>query len=457
MNGPQPSFHGSSAQGHVPGHYVQTARNLPEHEPLARNMTADVCVIGAGLAGLTTALELARKGKSVILLESARVGFGASGRNGGFVSASFAESIFAIEARLGLDHARALYRLSTEGVGYVRKTINDHDRNAGGDHEAIIQGHGWLKMIRHGDLASLEMRAERLARDYGAVQTVLSRAELGEHVSSERYHGGLLDMAPFHIHPLQYCALVAELASRAGVRIFEHTCVRQVSMKGGIWQVQTGDHRNRQKRGSGRFIVRCSNVVVATSAYGGPVASINQSILPVSTYVVSARSARFDEAIRFGGCLGDTRRAGDYYRLVGQGAARRLIWGGRITTRQSVPVDLAEKLRRDIQSVYPQLDDLEIETAWAGLMGYAVHKMPLVGRLRDGLWMATAFGGHGLNTTAMAGLLVSSAITSGDDRWRLFEPFGLRWGGGWAGRVATQLEYWRLQAMDRIEERRAGI
>ncbi|MCB1448958.1 MAG: FAD-binding oxidoreductase, partial [Nitratireductor sp.] len=134
-----------------------------------------------------------------------------------------------------------------------------------------------------------------------------------------------------------------------------------------------------------------------------------------------------------------------------------LVWGGRITTRQSVPRDLGEKLRRDIQAVYPQLDDLEIETAWSGLMGYAIHKMPLIGRLREGFWAVTAFGGHGLNTTAMGGLLIASAITSGDDRWKLFEPYGLQWGGGLAGRAATQLEYWRLQMLDRIEERRAAL
>ncbi|MEZ5870304.1 MAG: FAD-dependent oxidoreductase [Nitratireductor sp.] len=427
-----------SAAGHVRGHYANTAPDLPSFPSLRENLVADVCIVGAGLAGLTSALELARAGKDVVLLEAERVGFGASGRNGGFVSASFAESIFTIEDKLGLDHAKQLYRLSTEGVGYVRSTIRDSKR------ADIIEGHGWLKMIRHGDVAALEIRAERLARDYGAMQTFLSRAQLAAHVSSERYHGGLLDMGPFHIHPLRYCGLVGELAVDAGARIHEGTRVVKVSRDGPLWEVRASKGR-----------VRCGNVIIATSAYGGPVRSINQSILPVSTYVVTARSDKLDEAIRFTGCLGDTRRAGDYYRLVGNGGERRLLWGGRITTRQSVPADLGEKLRHDIMSVYPQLDDLAIETAWAGLMGYAVHKMPLIGRLRDGLWMATAFGGHGLNTTAMGGKLVASAIAGGDDRWRLFEPFGLQWGGGLAGRVATQLEYWRLQMLDRIEERRA--
>ena len=178
-------------------------------------------------------------------------------------------------------------------------------------------------------------------------------------------------------------------------------------------------------------------------------------MLPISTYVVTARSQKLDSAIHFSGCLGDTRRASDYYRIVGSGSERRLLWGGRITTRRSVPPHLGERLADDIRSVYPQLDDLEIEYSWAGLMGYAVHKMPLIGRIDEGLWAATALGGHGINTGAMAGNLVASAIAHGDDRWRLFEPFKARWGWGIAGRAATQLEYWRLQLLDRLEESRA--
>jgi len=197
-------------------------------------------------------------------------------------------------------------------------------------------------------------------------------------------------------------------------------------------------------------------VVLATSAYGGPSGRLNAAILPISTYVVTARSAKLDEAIHFAGCLGDTRRASDYYRIVGTGEGRRLLWGGRITTRRSVPPRLGERLAGDIRSVYPQLDDLAVEQAWAGMMGYAVHKMPLIGRIGDGLWAATAFGGHGLNTTAMAGRLIARAIADGDDSWRLFEPFSPDWGGGPFGRIATQLAYWRLQFLDRLEELRAS-
>ncbi|MFZ1814138.1 MAG: FAD-binding oxidoreductase [Rhizobiaceae bacterium] len=431
-----------SQSGHIDSHYSATAAHLPTFGQLAsaKGTHAQVCIIGGGLAGLTAALELARAGRDVILLEGKRMGWAASGRNGGFVSGGFAESILTIEKRLGLDHARELYRLSVEGVGHIRNTIRENAR------EDIIGGQGWLKMIRHARVAELEQRAERMARDYGVQYTLLSQRELEPYVSSNSYHAGLLDMGPFHIQPLDYAVLLAGQAAAHGARLHENSRVISIErLDGGNWEVRTGN-------GS----VRCEHVVVATSAYGGPVQRINRAILPVATYVVTARSQKLDEAIRFSGCLGDTRRAGDYYRIVGKGDERRLLWGGRITTRTSVPARLGEALKRDIQGVYPQLDDLVIERKWAGLMGYCVHKMPLIGQMMPGLWPLTGFGGHGLNTTAMGGYLIASAITGGDDRWRLFEPFRVQWGGGLAGRVATQLEYWRLQIADRFEEMRAG-
>ncbi len=425
--------------GHVDSYYAATARDLPTFPALEGRREVAVCVIGGGLAGLTAALELARAGQDVALIEANRVGWAASGRNGGFVSAGFSESILNLEARLGRERARELYALSVGGVDYVRNLI------AASGRQDLIGGHGWLKMIRHGGTDALKRYAERMVRDYGASYRFLPRNELARYVTSPRYHAGLVDEGPFHIHPLNYSGLVASEAAKAGAALFEQSRVTSLRRKGGTWVVETA-------RGS----VEARNVVLATSAYGGPLRRIDAAVLPVSTYVVTARSRKLDQAIHFGGCLGDTRRAGDYYRIVGEREGRRLLWGGRITTRRSVPPHLGESLARDIRSVYPQLDDLEIDHAWAGLMGYAIHKMPLIGRLDEGLWAATALGGHGLNTTAMAGSLIGAAIANGDDRWRLFEPFKARWGGGIVGRAATQLAYWRLRLLDRLEEGRAA-
>ena len=201
--------------------------------------------------------------------------------------------------------------------------------------------------------------------------------------------------------------------------------------------------------------VLAKDVVIATGGYTGRLdRRLQGAYLPIATYVMltKAEPELIATAIRTRAAIGDRRRAGDYYRLVDGG--RRILWGGKITTRTGEPRRLADLLRATITATYPQLRDLEVEIAWSGLMAYARHLMPQVGPLEPGLWCCTAFGGHGLNTTAIGGRLVAEAITGASDRWRLFAPFGLAWNGGPAGRLAVQATYWTLQMQDWLNELR---
>jgi gamma-glutamylputrescine oxidase len=158
-------------------------------------------------------------------------------------------------------------------------------------------------------------------------------------------------------------------------------------------------------------------------------------------------------AIRTRAAILDDRRAGDYYRLVDDGS--RILWGGRITTRTTDPRDIAALLRHEMVTTYPQLADLRTEIAWSGLMSYARHLMPQIGQLEPGVWYCTAFGGHGMNTTAIGGTVIAEGITGTSDRYRLFAPFGLAWNGGIFGRAAVQLTYWSYQATDAAKEFRS--
>jgi hypothetical protein len=158
-------------------------------------------------------------------------------------------------------------------------------------------------------------------------------------------------------------------------------------------------------------------------------------------------------AIATSDAIGDDRRAGDYYRVVESG--KRLLWGGRISTRAAAPAALAAQLRHAMVTTYPQLADLKVEIAWSGLMSYARHQMPQIGALGENVWYCTGFGGHGLNTTAIGGKVVAEAITGQSERYKLFEPFGLQWTGGVVGLGAAQLTYWKLQAQDWWHEVRA--
>lgn len=425
------------ALGHVSSYYAETAPMLTYYPPLERNRNCDVCVIGGGLAGLTAAAELARLGSDTVLVESKRLAWAASGRNGGFVTPGFAEQIFEIEKQVGLDLARQLYHLSAEGVGYVRNTIRKEKA------EKIIGGYGRLAMIRHNGANALERSTERMARDYGAAQSFLSREELGQYVASDTYRAGSLDMGCFHIQPLEYAGLLGKMAARHGASLHENSRARSIERQNGKWIVDVEGLK-----------ITASRIVIATNVSGGPSKRVNGALIPVATYVLAAKSPSggLASAIRFAGCLSDSRRANDYFRLVGSPDDTTLIWGGRMTTQRSQPRRLAQRLVHDIQSVFPQLDDLVVTHAWTGLMGYTIHNMPIILRLDKGLWIATGFGGHGLNTTAMAGNLVASAISADDDRYRIFSRFGLRWAGGFGGRVAAQLEYWRLRWLDRLGE-----
>jgi gamma-glutamylputrescine oxidase len=427
------------AVGHWPTHYSATARHLPYHPPAGGRSSCDVCVIGGGLAGITTALLLARRGRKVTLLEANRLAWAASGRNGGFVAAGFAEPIFEIERRIGLDHARELFRLSVEGVGIVRKLAREAPQA-----ERIIEGNGYLRLTRHGDATALERTGERMARDYAHLQTFMSRREVTALVESRRYTAGLMDMNAFHLHPLEYANHAARLAEHAGAALHENSTVV------GFSRLRSGGFDVRTREAS----IDAGAVVIATNANRGPVPKVNAAVIPVATFVAAATSARLSDAIRFAGCISDTRIANDYYRIVRAEGRPVLIWGGGMSALNPDPGNLRERMRRSILSVFPQLHDLTITRAWPGIMGYSVHKMPLIGRIEEGLYVATAFGGHGLNTTAMAAQLVCEAICDGSERYRAFSPFEMRNSGGYAGRLAAQLEYWRLGLSERIAEAR---
>jgi gamma-glutamylputrescine oxidase len=416
--------------------YEATAHRGAQYPALRGSAAANVCVIGGGLAGLTTAYELALRGKRVVLLEADRIAWGASGRNGGFVSGGFAEDTDVIEKRVGLDAAKALHRLSQYGTAYVRRKIGELDPGA-------KSGDGKLVVLRYSGEAALARHRDHMAAHYSEEMELLSVGETRARVPSERYFQSLYSPAGFHIHPLRYALALAKAALGAGVVIHEATRAEAIKRNGNSLQILSN---------SGQ--VSAEHVVVCVSALDRSLhPATGRAILPVATYVAvtAATAASFIPARH---SVSDTRRANNYFRVVDQD---RLLWGGAITTRISEPHRLALRMKRDMVSVFPQLGDPRIDYAWAGLMGYSRHKMPLIGRDRDGVWYASAFGGHGLNTTAMGGILIARAIADGDDEYRRFAPYQPVWTGGPFGRAGVQGAYWWMQLKDRLDERCGAV
>jgi gamma-glutamylputrescine oxidase len=421
----------------VSTYYSLSAPAANPRPSLSGRCEADVCVVGGGLAGLSTALELARRGRRVCVLEAQRIAWGASGRNGGFVSPGYSSSYRNIERRVGTARANSLFRLSLEGADAVAHNLDALGVTAANRIDGILSASRYE--------ASSELAAHRdwLEREFGYRLELRSRQQVQELLVSARYYQGLYNPNGFHFHPLNYARSLASEIERLGGSVFESSPVVELLDRG----------TERCARSCGGE-VRARDIVMACGGYTGAlVPELQRSYLAVATYVMLTEPARelIQSAIRTTAAIADGRRAGDYYRLVDDG--QRILWGGKITTRVAEPRRLAQLLHRTMVATYPQLLPLPVDIAWSGLMSYARHLMPQIGRLRNGLWYCTAFGGHGLNTTAIGGRVVAEAITGESDRYRLFESFGLCWNGGIAGRGAVQVTYWALQAMDRIRER----
>ncbi len=421
-------------------YYRATVTSHPAWEPLHGKAHARVVVVGGGFAGLNTALGLAERGvHDVVLLEREQVGFGASGRNGGFVFAGFSLGEQALLDQAGEARAQALFRLTTEAVGRIRRRIAGYAIPC----DAVDEGVIWANWFR--DPAVLRRRQQLLSEHYGVHWQWLPEAELRGLVRTDRYHDGLYERDALHLHPLNYAIGLAAAAAGQGVRIHERSGVRSLAREGLQWRVRTAQGE-----------VLADQVVLACGGYlAGLRKSIDRAILPIATYVMVTEplGVRLDECLRTRAAVYDSRFAFDYYRALPD---TRLLWGGRISVLDRSPRAVQRLLLRDLLRVFPQLRGVRIDHAWSGLMSYARHQMPQVGGGDDGLWWAQAFGGHGLAPTCAAGELLAAAIAEGDDGWKRFADYGLGNTHRPFGYLVAQASYWWQQGRDGLKTRLEG-
>jgi gamma-glutamylputrescine oxidase len=426
-----------AAEGFEQSWYFATARGLVEHPTLSERIRADVCVIGGGYTGLSAALELAGRGYSVVLLEGHRIGSGASGRNGGVLGIGQRKDQDELERWLGLDIARALWKLGLEANELVRSRIArygiDCDLKDGELHAAHRHRHvdHYWKYVDH--LAE--------AYDYHDCRKV-DAAEMADMLGMTTYFGGFLDRRPGHLHPLNLALGLARACTDAGVQIFERSAAE--SARGSALQSATPANRITVPTAHGE--VDAEYVVLACNGYLDRLApDIEAYQMPINNFMLA--TAPLGEALarrlnRDDVAVVDSRFVVNYFRLSGD---RRLLFGGGENYSPRFPSDLKSFVRGYLLEVYSGLANVPIDYAWGGTLAITLSRMPHFGRAGNVFW-AQGYSGHGIAMANLGGKLIAEAMAGSAERFDVFARLPhRRFPGGrhlrWPALVAGMLYY----------------
>jgi gamma-glutamylputrescine oxidase len=422
-----------SGQPLAPTYYAAYGTPAPARPALAGTQRCDVCVVGGGIAGTSTALHLAERGLEVILVEAQQIGWGASGRSGAQVLPGVAASQDQLQQLIGAAEARKVWDVSTEGVRLVRELIARHGIDA-----QFVAGH-MLTAVKQRHDTELRAYVEELQQQYGYDGVrYLPQDEVRSIIASDRYRGALYDPNAGHIQPLNYTLGLAAAAERRGARIFEGT--RALEFSG---------HAPVRVRMSGGEVL-CRQLVLCGNVYLGATAPQLQSrIMAVGTCIVASEplgAARAQSLISNNAAVADMNWVLDYFR---RSQDHRLLFGGRVTYAGFDPDRIAAATRARMTLVFPQLRDVQLQFAWGGQVDITRNRAPDFGRLNPDVYYLQGFSGHGIALTGMAGKLVSEAIAGEAGRFDVFAriPHGAFPGGQALRRPALVLAmmYYRIR------------
>jgi len=387
-----------------PSYYAASAtEHMVERSRLDDSIEADVCIVGAGFTGLYTALRLAEAGKRVVILESARVGWGASGRNGGQAILGFSCDMTPLESQLGFEEALKIWNLMRESATEIRQRIAQYNIDCD-----WREGHLWTSILPRREKILRQWQQEAAAKWSHDTLCFIPKNELSEWVGTDRYSAGLYDPTAGHLHPLKYVLGLAAAAERAGVQIYEQSAV-----------VRYQQHGNRVNIETGKGKVTADALVLAANVYLGDLdTTLSRRIIPVGTFMVATEplGERAQSLIPSGVCVTDNQFILDYFRLSADG---RLLFGGGCTYLGGTPRDIPSAMRPSLERVFPQLRGVEIEFGWGGMIDCTVRRTPDFGRRGNVLW-AQGFSGHGVLPTCVAGRVLAEALLGDDTHLRSF-------------------------------------
>jgi gamma-glutamylputrescine oxidase len=420
------------AEPHVSSYYAASVNDTTRYPPLEGTVKADVCVIGGGFSGISTALSLAEKGRSVVVLESNRIGWGASGRNGGQCIAGISGEE-EIERQLGADGAKLVRDIRYRGHEIIQERIAKYAIECDWKD-------GWMEAAarpRHMDTIR-KFYEERVAEGEGDHHELIEPGNFRSVLDTGLYHGGIIDRRSGHLHPLNLCLGEARAARSLGVAIHEESQV--LEMQGGTKPFV------RTARGR----VEADQIVLGgDTSHNFERGRLWGLQFPTGSYVIATEPLSDNLARQINPqdlAVCDSNVVLDYFRLSGD---RRMLFGGRCNYSNRDPGDITGTMHKRLTEIFPQLKDVRVDYTWAGRIGIVLNRVPAIGRLEPNVYFMQGYCGHGVNATHIAGEIVADAICGTTEKFDMFDrirhtrlPIG-RWAGNQM--LALGMLYYRLR------------
>ena len=386
--------------------YRSSVEDLNSQDQLTSDIDVDICIIGGGLTGISSAINLSKKGYSVILCEARKIGWGASGRNGGQLGIGMRKDQFTIEKKLGLKHAKELWSLGLEAVEDVKNLIKENEIDC-----HLVNGVMSTACFEK-DIDEYKFEIEHMAKNYDFEgYQFFNKEKIREEINSKMYLAGLLNSGSYHLNPLKLTLGLAKVAQKNKVKIFENTPIKKIREEGDRVQVMS-------KKG----LIRANQVVVACNGYLDSIlGSKKNKFMPINNYVVATEplgEKRARQIIKNNYAVCDTRFIIDYYRFSEDW---RMIFGGGETFTSNFVKNATSFVSKRMIKVFPQLQNVKIDYSWGGTLAITVNRLPHFGTLMNNkVSYAFGYSGHGLALSVLAGKLIGENIHGDHERFKFF-------------------------------------